>query len=235
MAGGLHAAHPSRLAGTKATVETDSRSEPVSRVAREAVPVRNARIWFGCAESDSSLRFGIRPRCLVHGLPAATHLPIDHLASRHGRGSSGDRQARDDRALGRASRRRLRVGERPRLDSLHDRPVPFELRAGRDAPARRDSVVVARSAALRPLVGPARRTLADPRRHPARRNRRGRRGDLAGLPARAAARAHRRARSRGVPPRRGEVRLVRERPQEGERHVVLQQRRETWAMRSVRS
>ena len=62
--------------------------------------------------------------------------------------------------------------------------------------------------------------------HDARGGRRRRRGDLAGLPPRAAARARGRPRRRGVPSRGLEVRRVCERAQARERHVVLQQRRQ---------
>ena len=129
------------------------------------------------------------------------------LASKDGGGrQSGDRQARDDGALGRASRGRLRVRERAGADPVHDRPLRPQLRPRGDAAAGGDRLVVARAAALRPLVGPARRALADPGRHAARGGRRRRRRDLAGLSARAAARARGRARRRGVPSGGREVR-----------------------------
>ena len=102
----------------------------------------------------------------------------------------------------------------------------LELRPGGDAAACGDGLVFARPAALRAVVRPARRALADPGRNAARGRRRRRGGDLTGLSPRAAAGPCGRPRRCSVPSRGRQVRVVRERAQEGERHVVLQQRRE---------
>ena len=94
------------------------------------------------------------------------------------------------------------------------------------AAARGDDLLVARPAPVRSLVGPPGCPLADPRRGGPSGDRHRRRGGLARVPARRRARVRRRARRRRLPSRGREVRRLCERRQAGERHVVLQHRRQ---------
>ena len=138
-----------------------------------------------------------------------------------------DRRAGDDGALGRPHGGRFRGGRALHPDPLPARQVPPQLHADGRPGADGDGLGLAGSAPVRPVVGPPGRDLADSDGRRRRRDRDRARLGRAGVRPGRGVRDRLRARHGGLPPRRLEVRGLRQRPQARERDVALLGRRQS--------